>query len=229
LRAYHVLKEDFMPALNITETLSLTHAVVATSPASPSSAKTVSSGPVKINQIGNNVSSGIQIVTTTAAVINIGAVSGGALGRFAIKNLDGANDLSVLPALAGPAFLTLLPGEMAQGRFDASVTAPAVKTSAAAGSSITAIAVATGGAGYTVAPTVTLAGAGAGTGAAFTVNLTGGAVSSVTVTAGGSGYPSSGVTATFTGGTFTTAATAGAVTVTTPATTVLMEYIVCAD
>jgi hypothetical protein len=36
------------------------------------------------------------------------------------------------------------------------------------------------------------------------------------------------VTATFTGGTFTTAATAGAVTVTVPAATVLMEYIVCA-
>jgi hypothetical protein len=79
---------------------------------------------------------------------------------------------------------------------------------------VTAVAVATGGTGYTVAPTVTLAGVGSGSGATFTVNLTGGVISSVTVNNGGSGYPSSGVTATFTGGTATTAGTAGAVTVT---------------
>jgi hypothetical protein len=91
----------------------------------------VSLGTVKINQTGNNVASGIQIVGTTAAVINIGAVAGGTLGRFAIKNLDGANNLSVLPAVAGTAFITLLPGEMCQGRFDTTVTAPAVLASAA--------------------------------------------------------------------------------------------------
>jgi hypothetical protein len=91
----------------------------------------VALGTVKISQTGNNVASGIQIVTTTAAVINIGAVAGGTLGRFAIKNLDGTNNLSVLPAVAGTAFLTLLPGEMAQGRFDPGVTAPAVVASAA--------------------------------------------------------------------------------------------------
>jgi hypothetical protein len=120
-----------MPALNITEALSLTHAVIATSPASPSSAKTVSMGAAKISQNGNAVSSGIQTVTTTAAVIDIGALTGSVLGRFAIKNLDGTNNLSILPAVAGTAFVTLLPGEMAQGRFDGTVTAPAVKSSAA--------------------------------------------------------------------------------------------------
>jgi hypothetical protein len=69
-------------------------------------------------------------VTATAAVIDIGALVGGVLGRFGIKNLDGTNNLEILPAVAGPAFLTLLPGEMAMGRFDAAVTAPAVQASA---------------------------------------------------------------------------------------------------
>jgi hypothetical protein len=180
----------------------------------------------KIQQTGSGVESGIQTVTTTAAVIALGALTGAVLGRFAIKNLDGVNNLSVLPAVAGTDFITLLPGEMTQGRFAAAVTAPAVVVSGSNTGMISAVAVSTGGAGYTVAPTVALAGAGSGSGATFTVNLTTGAVSSVTVTNGGSGYPNSGVTATFTGGTFTTAATAGAVTVTASAT-VLMEYIVC--
>jgi hypothetical protein len=83
----------------------------------------------------------------------------------------------------------------------------------AGGSAITAIAVSAGGTGYTVGPTVTLTGTGSGSGATFTVNSTGGVVTSVTVNTGGSGYPASGVTATFTGGAFTTPATAGAVTV----------------
>jgi hypothetical protein len=120
-----------MAAQNITETLSLTHAVVATAPAAPSSAKTVSIAGTKISQTGSAVASGIQSVTVTAAAIDIGALTGSALGRFAIKNLDGTNSLTILPAVAGAAFITLLPGEMAQGRFDATVTAPAVKSSAA--------------------------------------------------------------------------------------------------
>ncbi|HEX3340606.1 MAG TPA: hypothetical protein VHT68_15715 [Pseudolabrys sp.] len=86
----------------------------------------------KIQQTGSGVSSGIQSVTTTAAVIALGALAGGVLGRFSIKNLDGTNNLSVLPDVAGVAFITLLPGEMAQGRFDTGVTAPAVVSSATA-------------------------------------------------------------------------------------------------
>lgn len=82
-----------------------------------------------------------------------------------------------------------------------------------AGGPITAIAVSAGGSGYTVAPTVSLSGVGAGTGATFTVNLVSGVVTSVTVTAGGHLYPISGVTATLTGGTGGSGATAGAVTV----------------
>jgi hypothetical protein len=120
-----------MPSPNITESLSLTHAITPAAPGIPSSPKTVSMAASKINQTGSGVSSGIQTVTTTAAVIALGALAGGTLGRFAIKNLDGTNNLSILPAVAGTAFLTLLPGEMAQGRFDAGVTAPAVVASGA--------------------------------------------------------------------------------------------------
>jgi hypothetical protein len=119
-----------MAAQNITESMSLTHAVVATSPAAPSSPKTVAISSTKINQTGSAVASGIQSVTTSAAAIDIGALGAGALGRFAVKNLDGTNNLTVLSAIAGTAFLTLLPGEMAQGRFASAVTAPAVSASA---------------------------------------------------------------------------------------------------
>jgi hypothetical protein len=119
-----------MPAPNITESLSLTHAVVAVAPAVSSSPKSVSIATTRINQTGSGVASGIQAVTATAAAIDIGALEGAALGRFAIKNLDGTNNLTILPAVAGAAFLTLLPGEMAQGRFASGVTAPAAQSSA---------------------------------------------------------------------------------------------------
>jgi hypothetical protein len=111
--------------------MSLSQAVVATAPASNSGPKTVSIAGVRISQAGSRVASGIEQVTTTAAIINLGALTGGVLGRYAIKNLDGTNNLSLLPTVAGAAFDTLLPGEMAMGRFDAAVTAPAVKSSAA--------------------------------------------------------------------------------------------------
>jgi hypothetical protein len=119
-----------MPSPNITESLSLTHAITPAAPGVPSSPKTVSMAAAKIQQNGSGVESGIQTVTATAAPIALGALTGATLGRFAIKNLDGANNLSILPAVAGVAFLTLLPGEMAQGRFDPGVTAPAVVSTA---------------------------------------------------------------------------------------------------
>jgi hypothetical protein len=50
-----------------------------------------------------------------AAVINLGALTGGTLGRYAIKNLDGAANLSLLPAIGGQPIDTLLPGEMSMG------------------------------------------------------------------------------------------------------------------
>jgi len=119
-----------MPSPNITETESLTHAVQATAPASGSGSKTVSVAGIRINQTGNRVACGIQNATTAAAIINILALGGGVLGRYAIKNLDGTNNLSVLPSTTGQPFDTLLPGEMTMGRFDAGVTAPAVQSSA---------------------------------------------------------------------------------------------------
>jgi hypothetical protein len=65
------------------------------------------------------------------AAIDIGVLGGGTLGRFAIKNLDGTNNLIVLStATTGIKMIQLLPGEMAQGRFGADVTAPALASSA---------------------------------------------------------------------------------------------------
>jgi hypothetical protein len=117
-----------MPAANITETMILTHALTSTAPAAGSSPKTVAiTAGMKINQTGSRVASGISTITTTAVAIDVTALGGGILGRFGIKNLDGSNSLSVLPAVAGAAFTTLLPGEMAMGRFDTGVTAPAAK------------------------------------------------------------------------------------------------------
>ena len=114
-------------ATNITETMSLTQALSPAPPASPSAAKTVSIAGMKINQVGSRVASGISTVTAAASAIDISALGGGVLGRWAIKNLDGANNLSILRATASPAFDTLFPGEMSMGRFDASVTAPAAQ------------------------------------------------------------------------------------------------------
>jgi hypothetical protein len=115
-------------AANITETMSLAQALTAAPPAASSAPKTVNiAAGTKINQIGSRVASGISTVTTTASAIDVSALGGGVLGRFGIKNLDGNNSLSVMRAVASPAFITIQPGEMAQGRFDATVTAPAAQ------------------------------------------------------------------------------------------------------
>jgi hypothetical protein len=82
---------------------------------------------MKIDQKGSRVASGISTVTGTASAIDVSALGGGILGRYAIKNLDGANNLSVLTAVAGAAFNTLNPGEESMGRFDPGVTAPGAK------------------------------------------------------------------------------------------------------
>jgi hypothetical protein len=109
--------------------MSLTHALTPTPPAAASAPKTVQIfAGTKINQTGSRVSSGISTVTGTAAAIDISALGGGVLGRYGIKNLDGNNSLSLLRSVAaGTAFNTLQPGEMAMGRWDASVTAPAAQ------------------------------------------------------------------------------------------------------
>jgi hypothetical protein len=121
-----------MPSPNITETLSLTHAVVATAPASGTSPKTVSISAVKTQQTGSRVVSGVQQAAVTAAAIDISGLGGGVLGRYAIKNLDGTNNLILLSQVTtGIAFNNLLPGEMCQGRFGSGVTAPAIESSLA--------------------------------------------------------------------------------------------------
>jgi hypothetical protein len=121
-----------MASPNITETMSLTHAVVATAPASGTSPKSVATSATKTNQTGSRAVSGIQQATVAAAAIDISALGGGALGRFAIKNLDGINNLILLTQVTtGVAFVDLLPGEMCQGRFGSGVTGPAIQSSAA--------------------------------------------------------------------------------------------------
>jgi hypothetical protein len=107
--------------------MSLTHQIVATPPAAASSPKSVSISGMKVSQTSSAVASGVQNVTTSAAPIDIGTLTGNPLGRFAIKNLDGTNSLTIeTTTSSGVAFITLLPGEMAQGRFDSTITAPAV-------------------------------------------------------------------------------------------------------
>jgi hypothetical protein len=127
--------------------MTLTHQLTAAAPATGSSPKTVSIvAGTKVNQNGSRVASGISTVTATAAAIDVSALGGGVLGCFGIKNLDGSNNLSVLRAVASPAFSTLQPGEMIMGRFDTSVTAPAVQMVAWGTMGTPAAMVATGGA-----------------------------------------------------------------------------------
>ncbi len=120
-----------MPAANIIETISFSHSIIAISPASPSGPKTVSiAANTKINQTGSRCASGIQTATTSPAALDIGSLGGGTLGRFAIKNLDPTNILTLLTATGGTDIISLLPGEMAQGRFAAAITAPAIESEA---------------------------------------------------------------------------------------------------
>jgi FtsP/CotA-like multicopper oxidase with cupredoxin domain len=62
----------------------------------------------------------------------------------------------------------------------------------AGSTAVMGVKVTAGGSGYTVAPTVNLVG-GSGTGATAVANISGGAVTSITVTNGGSGYTNSGL------------------------------------
>jgi hypothetical protein len=72
-----------------------------------------------------------QTITTAAGgtAINLGPVT--APGAFAIKNNDATNYVEILPAVSGTPMLKILPGEVAQGRFTSTVTAPAVKANTA--------------------------------------------------------------------------------------------------
>lgn len=133
-------------AYNITETMSLAHALTPVPPGVSSAPKTVNIvAGTRINQAGSRVASGISSVTTTASAIDVSALGGGVLGRYAIKNLDGSNALSVLRALASPPFTTIQAGEMTMGRFDTSVTAPAAQLIAWGTVGTVTAALATGG------------------------------------------------------------------------------------
>ena len=66
---------------------------------------------------------------TGGTAINLGPVT--APGAFAVKNNDATNYVEILPAVSGTPMLKILPGEVAQGRFTSTVTAPAVKANTA--------------------------------------------------------------------------------------------------
>ena len=74
---------------------------------------------------GTDYKIGTQQVPTTAGgtAIDVSGLSG--LGWFFLRNLDATNYIEVLNAVSGTVFLTLKAGEVAMGRFGASVTAPA--------------------------------------------------------------------------------------------------------
>jgi hypothetical protein len=89
---------------NIAETMSLTHALAATTENAASAPKTVSIVGMKVNQNGSRVASGISSVTGVASAIDVSALGGGKLGCYGIKNLDGNNNLSIMRSTASPAF-----------------------------------------------------------------------------------------------------------------------------
>lgn len=82
---------------------------------------------VRADVAGKDFARESQTITTAAGgtAISLGAVA--APGVFSIKNNDtlGGNYVEILPAVSGTPLLRILPGETAQGRFSATVTAPA--------------------------------------------------------------------------------------------------------
>ena len=72
----------------------------------------------------------VQNIGTDAEAIGLGEIT--APGWFYIFNLDSANYVEILAAIAGDEFLKIEAGEVAMGRFAASVTAPAAKANTSA-------------------------------------------------------------------------------------------------
>ena len=234
-------------AFNLTSTMALTHAITGTPPASSSAPKTVSISSMRINQNGSRVASGISTVTTTAAAIDVSALGGGLLGCYAIKNLDGVNNLSILRALAQPAFDTLQPGEMSMGRFDSTVTAPAAQMLAwGTMGTVTAAVVAGGsltvGAFYYKVTAVNAAGSESATSAEATATTTTGNQTINLTWAAVAGAVSYKVYRSGTTGSYVTPALAGSPTTNSfsdtgvalgagappaPTTSVLMEFLIC--
>ena len=82
----------------------------------------------QFNVTGSNYERGTQVVTTSSPqAISLGAV--GTAGWFYIQNNDATNYVTIFDATSGNAFLKLMPGEFALGRFAA--TAPAAQANTA--------------------------------------------------------------------------------------------------
>ena len=77
---------------------------------------------------GSNYERGTQVITTSSPqAISLGSV--GTTGWFFIQNNDATNYVTIYDATSGNAFLKLLPGEFALGRFAAA--APAAQSNTA--------------------------------------------------------------------------------------------------
>lgn len=75
-----------------------------------------------------SISGELLAAVTPAALPVSGLAAPG--GFFFFVNNDPTNYIQILTSVSGAAFLRIAPGEMAMGRFDASVTAPAVASAA---------------------------------------------------------------------------------------------------
>jgi hypothetical protein len=89
-------------------------------------AESLSLSSAQFNVTGSKFVKDEQSVPTTAGgtAINIGPLA--SLGWFMIKNTDTVNYVQLLNAVSGTVLLKIEPGEIAMGRFDPTVTAPAL-------------------------------------------------------------------------------------------------------
>ncbi len=88
-------------------------------------AESLSVSTLRANLAGSKIEKSVQSIPTTAGGTAIKLGDLGSVGWFFIKNLDNTNYVEIMNAVSGTAFLRLLPGEFAVGRFAGGVTAPA--------------------------------------------------------------------------------------------------------
>lgn len=77
----------------------------------------------QFNITGTNYNAGTATVSTSAAIIPLGALA--SIGWCIFKNNDATNYVQLKTATGGTVFAQLQPGEIALFRFDPTVTAPA--------------------------------------------------------------------------------------------------------
>lgn len=78
-----------------------------------------------VNITGSNYHAGTSTVGTSAAAIPLGGLAN--VGWCIFKNNDATNYVQLMTGTAGVVFAQLMPGEIAEFRFDPTITAPAWK------------------------------------------------------------------------------------------------------